>query len=971
MATIQLDPEILDVEEAIDRNDHDEALRQLELLRDRYGRRPEFRYLKTLFDAVFRMRPDQEVLADARALVAEQPDFLEAVSLLSTMLDRTGDHERAKVFAREAVNARSNVARARAIDVLGDDFQKPDVADDRPGRRGGASIASMPLNQHPAVFARSPSRMIDRMPGRDLSARPMPPRAAGTTGAQELLAEDALGDDADAAFVGPSPAPMGSTAMQAALQASMQQSVHPTAHPSGHPSVQQSAQQPAQQPVQPSAPPSRLSDHAGLGAGETKQSSSSWGGTAASDASRDSVEDSGLSINSGLSIDSLIGEISELSGIQENTVDQISIERTVSEDVVFDQRELDEPVVERPLYDQADTSRARSAPPPAVEPSGMGDSNQGIFGVLRQPKPDPADPMSRGIHKPAQHGVPHASSHASQHAFPHMSQHPSVQGPAYASHHASPHAAINGSSHGPSHGPSHASVHASSLTKKTSQPPGTVDYHSHRFGNSGLDAIHGDRRSAQAGVVSFSTVPGGGSKHSTFSAFPRTEVAGGCPETKRCDLVQGRPNEPMRAGASRVHGARAQGSRADDSRVDEPLVDGSRGAMSRGAVSRGAMQGGMPRRASPISMRPSPAHLKEKYAVDDTGIGRSPAERRAMRAPIAGHPVAGHPAAQASGHSPTHSQGESKELIVGWFQFARRNQLKSDDSFSPARTLLDLCEKVLEGSTPLSDQPIPFDRRGLIMVEERLEAFRSPKTGPQTAAERSVATAAAAFLMGLLLRECDGQASDTNAEDGACRVVVASGATVRPLLVAVAYLRSRGPSLVETFDRAVTAHMRRAPLRVSTKSLQAQVGAQSGLHATLGKAGLTVTHRDLDAGTLGTIDPAAPPAPRPPTDMHKMAETFWATEIGREVAGSHRAGACTIEDVDAIEHYATRVFSAAGCAPPGTGWPWVPPEETQELITAWGAVLGEVILTLYSGRWEADPSDPDDHHLYRVVVSGG
>lgn len=41
------------------------------------------------------------------------------------------------------------------------------------------------------------------------------------------------------------------------------------------------------------------------------------------------------------------------------------------------------------------------------------------------------------------------------------------------------------------------------------------------------------------------------------------------------------------------------------------------------------------------------------------------------------------------------------------------------------------------------------------------------------------------------------------------------------------------------------------------------------------------------------------------------------------------------------------------------------------MILSWGAILGEVLVALYSGRWESDPGNPEDRHLFRVVVSGG
>ncbi|MCU0690721.1 MAG: hypothetical protein MUF54_04905, partial [Polyangiaceae bacterium] len=54
-----------------------------------------------------------------------------------------------------------------------------------------------------------------------------------------------------------------------------------------------------------------------------------------------------------------------------------------------------------------------------------------------------------------------------------------------------------------------------------------------------------------------------------------------------------------------------------------------------------------------------------------------------------------------------------------------------------------------------------------------------------------------------------------------------------------------------------------------------------------------------------------------------------------------------------------------------TPWPWVPDEESEELTFSLGAVLGEVLASVYAGRWEADPGNPDDRHLFRVVLTGG
>ena len=111
---------------------------------------------------------------------------------------------------------------------------------------------------------------------------------------------------------------------------------------------------------------------------------------------------------------------------------------------------------------------------------------------------------------------------------------------------------------------------------------------------------------------------------------------------------------------------------------------------------------------------------------------------------------------------------------------------------------------------------------------------------------------------------------------------------------------------------------------------------------------------------------------QPGVDLRTIASAFWATDVGREVSGgSQRVGNFTIDSVDAIEQYANRRFSAVGCAPPGSSWPWIPPDDNQELILSWGAIVGEVILSLYSEHWETDPASPSDQHLFRVVIGGG
>ena len=297
-------------------------------------------------------------------------------------------------------------------------------------------------------------------------------------------------------------------------------------------------------------------------------------------------------------------------------------------------------------------------------------------------------------------------------------------------------------------------------------------------------------------------------------------------------------------------------------------------------------------------------------------------------------------------------------------------------------TLLDLAERVMEGRTPIANEPIPLDRRGLILIEQRLEQFRGNK-GTVSAAERAATTSAAAFLLAVLMKEAEARAVDTTPEDGACKAVLPSGASVRPLLIAASFARARGPGLVESYDRAATAHMQRTPRpptanpapRFPSSEYETQTAHQpvatTSLRGATRRAPLSVPRRDLDASSLAVVDPGAPVGSAPQLNLRGMAEDYWNSQEGRDVAGaSRRVGTFTLADIDAIERHATRSMSLVGLWPPGNPWPWVPTDEQQRQIVVWGAILGEVLNGVYTGRWEVDPADPQDKQLMRVVLAG-
>jgi hypothetical protein len=315
------------------------------------------------------------------------------------------------------------------------------------------------------------------------------------------------------------------------------------------------------------------------------------------------------------------------------------------------------------------------------------------------------------------------------------------------------------------------------------------------------------------------------------------------------------------------------------------------------------------------------------------------------------------------------------EVQRHWFKYARQHQVSSGPGESTSLTLLDLAERVLEGRTPLSSEPVPLDRRGLILVEQRLEQFRG-NSGSVSPAERAVTTSAAAFLLAVLMKESEARAVDTAPEDGACKAVLPSGASVRPLLIAGSFARGRGPGIVESFDRAATAHMQRTQrpgptsMRAPTQDAVPHPGPSPSMRAATRRTALTVPRRDLDAGTLALLDPGAPMGAAPTVNLRAIAEEFWISPEGQEVAGaSRRVGAFSLADIDALERHATRTLSLVGMWPPGLPWPWTPTDGQERQILVWGAVLGEVLNSLYAGRWEADPSDPREQQLYRVVLS--
>jgi hypothetical protein len=118
VARVELSAEARAIESLIDTGQKELATARLRAATFSHGRRPEYRYLLSLHDARFRLRPDADLLKEVNDLVSDQPELVEATALLAELYARAGDEERAGLFARMALDSNNPSARARAIEVL-------------------------------------------------------------------------------------------------------------------------------------------------------------------------------------------------------------------------------------------------------------------------------------------------------------------------------------------------------------------------------------------------------------------------------------------------------------------------------------------------------------------------------------------------------------------------------------------------------------------------------------------------------------------------------------------------------------------------------------------------------------------------------------------------------------------------------------------------------------------------------------
>jgi hypothetical protein len=342
-----------------------------------------------------------------------------------------------------------------------------------------------------------------------------------------------------------------------------------------------------------------------------------------------------------------------------------------------------------------------------------------------------------------------------------------------------------------------------------------------------------------------------------------------------------------------------------------------------------------------------------------------------------------------------------------WFERARREMVHRRTPMygvravhSTVEALLDLGKTVALGGSFISQRPLPLTRAALAEVDEVIMALRR-QHGPRVTSrsDTSRTMAAAGFFLCVVLHELDANVFEIAADDGACKVVLASGAGTRPLLVATAFASGTGPSFVQTFDRLAAAldlasmppgeapHGKRgssgqmvAARPPSSGQMVAARPPSSGQMVAARPVALSarpsspptsrdelaLSRPDVEANPLRRLERPMLGAPAPLLNLSGIASTLATSPLGQDVA--ERTGvflAPIPSSIEALDSYCLAARGEMGEAPALSVWQ--PPDADEDLILSWGAFLGESLIAAYGGVWECDPNAPSDPRLFRVV----
>lgn len=234
--------------------------------------------------------------------------------------------------------------------------------------------------------------------------------------------------------------------------------------------------------------------------------------------------------------------------------------------------------------------------------------------------------------------------------------------------------------------------------------------------------------------------------------------------------------------------------------------------------------------------------------------------------------------------------------------------------------------------------------------------------------------AAAGFFLAVVLHELGATVFEIAADDGGCKVVLPSGAGTRPLLVAAAFADGNGPSLLQTFDRLAAARelasipspneaLRRPTTNPVRHPSFAPPPASSSGHY---QDELALTRPEVEATPVRKLDRPTQAAELPPIDLAALVAALAGSPLSHDILA--RSGALlapTPAGIEALDSYCLAMRGDAGAAPDRAAWQ--PSDEDEELILAWGALVGETLIAAYGGIWESDPNAPSDPRLFRVI----
>lgn len=335
--------------------------------------------------------------------------------------------------------------------------------------------------------------------------------------------------------------------------------------------------------------------------------------------------------------------------------------------------------------------------------------------------------------------------------------------------------------------------------------------------------------------------------------------------------------------------------------------------------------------------------------------------------------------------------------LARWFEEVRRTMVMRRAPTHGVRThssaiemLIDLGKSVAEGKTALSSRPLELSRSSLEEIDAFIVAMRHAHTGARgPRSERGETTAMAAFFIAVVLHELEGKVVETSTDDGVCKVVVPSGAGIRPLQLASAFMEGTGPGLVHGYDRLCAARERTAsqaqpgPLSRRPSSGQMPIprtsSGSSGRFPAVRPSSMTMaavvpvqleelatTRPEVEAAPLRRLDRPTRPAEPPPLPVATMARAFAASAMGQDIAlRSGQELAPGPSSIEALESYCAAIHGPNGAAPNQADWQ--PTDDEESTILHWGAFLGEAIIATYGGVWECDPNAPSDPRLFRVI----